>query len=84
MTNPFSSRTVTIIVAVAFASLVTAVVLTILGDDLDKNAASAGADSYSVSAIGHRGLVDILEKLDIPVLKSRGNSSDKAQETGCS
>jgi hypothetical protein len=79
MTNPFSSRTVTIIVVVAFASLVTAVVLTILGDDLDKNAPSAGADSYSVSAIGHRGLVDILEKLDIPVLKSRGNSSEKAK-----
>jgi hypothetical protein len=77
--NPFSTRTVTIIVVVAFASLITAVVLTIKGDDLNSNAPSAGADSYSVSAIGHRGLVDILEKLDIPVLKSRGNSSDKAK-----
>jgi hypothetical protein len=63
MTNPFSTRTVTIIVVVAFVSLVTAVVLTIKGDDLNDNAPSAGADSYSVSAIGHRGLVDILQKL---------------------
>ena len=79
MTNPFSRTTLTIIVAVAFVSLVAAVVLTVLGDDLNKSSASAGADSYSVSAIGHRGLVDILEKLDIPVLKSRGDSAAKAK-----
>lgn len=79
MTNPFSTRTVTIIVVVAVVSLITAVVLTIKSDDLNESAPSAGADSYSVSAIGHRGLVDILGKLDIPVVKSRGNSSDKAK-----
>lgn len=79
MTNPFSTRTITIILVVAFASLIAAVVLTLKSDDLNESTASAGADSYSVSAIGHRGLVDILEKLDIPVLKSRGNSSEKAK-----
>lgn len=79
MTNPFSRRTLAIIIVVAAVSLGTAVVLTVMGDDLNEGSASAGADSYSVSAIGHRGLVDILEKLDIPVLKSRGDSSAKAK-----
>ena len=79
MTNPFSTRTLTIIVVVAFVSLAAAVVLTVMGEDLNDSAPSAGADSYSVSAIGHRGLVEILEKLDIPVLKSRGDSSAKAK-----
>jgi hypothetical protein len=79
MTNPFSKRTLAIIIVVAAVSLGAAVVLTVMGDDLNASAPSAGADSYSVSAIGHRGLVDILEKLEIPVLKSRGNSSDKAK-----
>ncbi|MBA3504032.1 MAG: DUF4350 domain-containing protein [Deltaproteobacteria bacterium] len=79
MTNPFSRRTLAIIIVVAIVSLGAAVVLTVLGDDLDESAPSAGADSYSVSAIGHRGLVDILAKLDIPVIKSRGDSSAKAK-----
>ncbi len=79
MTNPFSKRTLAIIIAVAVVSLGAAAALTILGEDLNETAPSAGADSYSVSAIGHRGLVNILEKLDIPVIKSRGNSSDKAK-----
>ena len=79
MTNPFSKRTLAIIIVVAAVSLIAAVVLTVLGDDLNESAPSAGADSYSVSAIGHRGLVDILQKLDIPVLSSRGNSSAKSK-----
>lgn len=79
MTNPFSKRTLAIIIIVAAASLIAAVVLTVMGDDLNESAPSAGADSYSVSAIGHRGLVDILHELDIPVLSSRGNSSAKSK-----
>jgi len=79
VTNPFSRTTLTIIIAVAIVSLGAAVVLTVFGDDLNETAPSAGADSYSVSAIGHRGLVDILEKLDIPVVKSRSSSAEKAK-----
>lgn len=79
MTNPFSKTTLTIIIVVAIVSLGAAVALTIIGDDLNETAPSAGADSYSVSAIGHRGLVDMLERLDIPVIKSRGDSAAKAQ-----
>ena len=79
MTNPFSRTTLVIIVAVAVVSLGVAVGLTVFGDELAGSKPSAGADSYSVSAIGHRGLVDILEKLDIPVIKSRSDSAAKAQ-----
>ena len=46
MTNPFSKRTLAIIIVVAIVSLATAVVLTVMGDDLNDSAPSAGADSY--------------------------------------
>lgn len=80
MKNPFSRTAVTIILVVTLLSLGAAVALTVIGSDPNKNTVSAGADSYSVSAIGHRGLVEILEKLDIPVLKSRGDSAHKAEK----
>jgi hypothetical protein len=54
------------VIAVVAASLAVAVVLTVVGDDLGSKR-SAGVDAYSVSAIGHRGLVRLLEKLDVPV-----------------
>jgi hypothetical protein len=79
MTSPFSKVTIYIIVVVAVLSLGAAAVLTVLGDDLNETLASAGADSYSVSAIGHRGLVEILEKLDVPVVKSRSDSAAKSK-----
>lgn len=79
MTNPFSRTTVIVIIAVAVVSLGAAVGLTVFGNDLDDSTPSVGADSYSVSAIGHRGLVDILEKLDVPVIKSKSDSADRAR-----
>lgn len=78
MSNPFSKPTLVVVIAVAAVSLVVAAALTVLGDDLGSKEPSAGADSYSVSAIGHRGLVELLGKLDIPVLKSRSESGGKA------
>ncbi|HLL20856.1 MAG TPA: DUF4350 domain-containing protein [Kofleriaceae bacterium] len=78
MTSPFSNRALVIIVAVAAVSLGAAVALTVIGDDPDKTQPSAGADSYSVSVIGHRGLVEMLAKLDVPVVKSRSDSVAKA------
>src|SRR5688572_8697145 len=80
MSSPFRTRTMMIIVAVAIVSLGVAAALTIMGDELAGGEPSAGADSYSVSAIGHRGLVDILEKLDIPVVKSRSDSAAKSKK----
>ena len=68
-----------IIVAVAVVSLAVAAALTIFGEELGSTRQpSAGADSYSTSAIGHKGLVEILERLDVPVVTSRANSADKA------
>ncbi|MDQ3363935.1 MAG: hypothetical protein M3680_00685 [Myxococcota bacterium] len=78
MTNPFSRTTIALIIGVAAASLAVAAALTVFGDDLGGKEPSAGADTYSVSAIGHRGLVEMLTKLDIPVVKSRAASGDKA------
>ena len=78
MTNPFSRTTLIVVIAVAAVSLGVTVALTIVGDDLGERR-SAGVDGYSVSAIGHRGLARLLEKLDVPVVVSRNNSGDKAK-----
>ena len=37
----------------------------------------AGASTYSRSAIGHAGIFEVLQRLDIPVIKSLSNSLDK-------
>jgi uncharacterized protein DUF4350 len=76
--NPFSRTTLIVVIAVAAVSLGIAVALTIVGDDLGERR-SAGVDGYSVSAIGHMGLVRLLEKLDVPVVVSRSDSGDKAK-----
>jgi len=78
-TGPFSKRMLWVIVPVAVLSLVVAGVLTLFGDDL-KPTESTGADAYSQSAIGHRGLVRMLDKLDVPVIVSRGASAMKAKD----
>lgn len=77
MTGPFSRPTLAIVIGVAAASLVVAAVLTLFGDSLGAPP-SAGVDGYSVSAIGHRGLVRLLERLDIPVVVSRSDSAARA------
>jgi hypothetical protein len=76
MTDPFSRTALLAVIGVAAASLVVAVVLTIAGDDFTSKR-SAGADAYSVSAIGHKGLVRLLEKLDVPVVVSRSDSPER-------
>ena len=76
MTNPFNRTTLWVVIGVAVISLVVAIVLTLLGPTQKFSAAS---DGYSVSAIGHKGLVTLLAKLDVPVVLSRNNSSAKAR-----
>lgn len=78
MTNPFSRTTLIVLIGVAAVSLGVAVALTFFGNDL-RGSQSAGVDGYSTSAIGHKALVRILEKLDIPVVVSRSDSADKAK-----
>jgi hypothetical protein len=78
VTSPFSRTTLVMLVAGTLLSIGLAAVLTAFGDDLT-DPVSASADSYSKSAIGHRGLVRLLERLDIPVLVSRSESAARAE-----
>ena len=77
MTNPFSRTTLFAIIGVVAVSLAAAVYLSVTGKDMGEMQ-SAGAHAYSSSAIGHRALVKLLGKLDVPVVVSRSNSPAKA------
>jgi hypothetical protein len=77
--SPFSRTALWVIVPVAAVSLLVTIVLTLFGDEIGGRP-SAAADAYSRSAIGHRGLVEILRKLDVPVEVSRGDSAAKAKD----
>ena len=77
MTGPFSRGALAAVIAVAAASLIAAVVLMVLSDDVT-GGPTAGANSYSDSAIGYRGLVRLLEQLEVPVTTSRSHSGAKA------
>jgi hypothetical protein len=76
VTNPFSKTTLWVVIGVAIVSLTVTVVLTIVGGDPEH--ATAGPNGYSRSAIGHRALIELLEKLDVPVVVSRDASPLKA------
>jgi hypothetical protein len=78
VTSPFSRTTLAIVIGVAAVSLAVAAALTIFGDELGERK-SAGVDGYSVSAIGHKGLVRLLQQLDVPVVVSRHDSAAKAK-----
>jgi len=80
MNNPFSRTTLWVVIGVSVASLVVAVALTLFGEQLKGGEPSAGTDTYSVSAIGHHGLVKLLEALDVPVVRSKSNSAGKARQ----
>jgi hypothetical protein len=75
--NPFSKTTVWVVIGVAVASLVVTVVLTVVGSDPTEHA-TAGTNGYSHSAIGHRALIAMLGKLDIPVVVSHNASAQKS------
>lgn len=74
----FSRTAGTLVAAVIGVSLVGAILLTIFLDDITGRP-SASSDGYSVSAIGHHALVEVLEELDVPVVVSRHNSAAKAK-----
>ena len=75
--NPFSKTTLWVVISVAVISLIVTVVLTVVGSDPAEHA-TAGANGYSRSAIGHRALIGMLEKLDIPVVVSANASAAKS------
>ena len=43
---------------------------------------AAGPSTYSRSAIGHAGIADVLQRLGVPVIKSRESSADKLGKDG--
>jgi len=48
----------------------------------EQSTETVGASTFSRSAIGYAGIADVLQKLDMPVLKSRGDSLGKVTPGG--
>jgi hypothetical protein len=77
--GPFRPRTVFWLVVVGGLSLLSAVFWWLFGAEV-AGVSSAGADSFSRSALGHHALVRLLRELDIPVVVSRFDSGHRAGE----
>jgi hypothetical protein len=74
--QPFSRRALAWIVGLAAVSFAAALAFAIFG--VGDDATSAGADSYSRSALGHRGLVELLADQGIQVVRSQHASAQRA------
>ena len=74
----FSRTAGVLVAAVIGVSLVGAILLSVFLEDITGRP-SASSDGYSVSAIGHHGLVEVLEELVVPVVVSRHGSGAKAK-----
>jgi hypothetical protein len=79
--SPFSRRGAWIVAGTMAVSFLVTVLLSIFGDDLAPVPA-AGSDGYSRSALGHRGLVEVLRAQGVPVVLSQHASADKSGEHG--
>ncbi len=75
--SPFRRSVVTWLVGVATASLTLALALIVIRPEAGEVSSSA-ADSFSRSALGHRGFVELLRANGIPVLVSRYASAERA------
>jgi len=73
----FSRNAVVWLVTVCAVSLLVGMLLGVFRSDLARFR-SAGADSFSRSAIGHRAFVELLQELEVPVLVSLDESAEKA------
>jgi len=76
--SPFSARTRLLLVSVMSLSLAGGFVLAIFGDDLSRPP-TAGPSAYSESALGHQAAIELLRRLDVPILVSRDSSGRKAR-----
>jgi hypothetical protein len=82
MSEPIFSRRV-LIGWVGAAVATFAVSLYFMGRSGEPAGADAvGPSTYSRSAIGHAGIADTLQRLGVPVVKSRNNSADKLSKDG--
>jgi hypothetical protein len=73
----FTRRAAALILGLSFVSLATAVALWIVGPEPVPEA-SARADAFSSSAIGHRAFIELLRALRVPVVLSRYDSGHRA------
>ena len=67
---------------IAGAVVIFAASLYLMGSKDYEGPESAGASTYSRSAIGHAGIFDVLQRLDIPVIKSLSNSMEQVGAGG--
>ena len=77
----FSVRTIAWLVALGAVSFAGALILSLFGADI-LPVRSSGSDTYSVSALGHRGLAETLRRLGIPVAISRHDPAAMAGPGG--
>jgi len=77
--GPFSRRMLILIGVVAVGSLVLGLGLAVFGDKVSR-APISDANAFSRSAVGHKAFVELLERLDIPVVVSRYESAKKAKK----
>jgi hypothetical protein len=75
----FSPRVLVGIIAIGIMAFVGVLYISIFGGNGDPDV-EVGPNSYSSSAIGHRGLMETLRRLDIPVVISRYDSGNKANK----
>ena len=71
----FSPRNIAVLIAVGALAFAGAVYFTLFGDSGRPN----GANSYSLSAIGHKAFVELLREQGISVIVSRNESESKAR-----
>jgi len=74
----FSARTRVLLFLVMTLSLAGGFVLGIFGEDMSRPP-TAGNSAYSTSALGHEAAVELLRRLELPVLVSRDSSGRKAK-----
>jgi len=81
MSEPVFSRRL-LIGWVGAAVATFAISLYFMGRESQPGADAVGPSTYSRSAIGHAGIADTLQRLGVPVVKSRNNSADKLGKDG--
>jgi hypothetical protein len=67
---------------IAGAVVIFAASMYLMGGKQQEGPDNTGASTFSRSAIGHAGIFDVLQRLDIPVLKSSSNSLDRLGRGG--
>src|SRR5262245_57140559 len=67
---------------IAGAAVIFAASMYLMGGKEQEGPDNTGASTFSRSAIGHAGIFDVLQRLDIPVIKSSSNSLDRLGRGG--